>query len=74
MAAELLLIKFLAVAVTAFDFVILIDGVKRYNLALMEFPVGKSFLDDCTSRKNWRRQWCLAVVQHFGVAGGVVTL
>ena len=54
MTAELLLIRFLAVVVTVFDFVILIDSVKRYNLALMESSVGKPFLDDCTSRKNRR--------------------
>ena len=56
-AAELLLIKFLAVAVTVFDFVILIDGVKRDNLTLMEFPVRKPFSDDCTSRKDRKRWW-----------------
>ena len=55
MATELLLIKFLAVAVVVFDFVILIDGVKRDNLALLETSVGKTFSDDCTSRKNRRR-------------------
>ena len=53
MAAELLLIKFLAVAVTVFDFLILIDGVRRDNLAFMETSVCKTFLDDCTSRVNW---------------------
>ena len=52
MVAELLLIKFLAVAVTVFDFVILFDGVIRDNLALMETSVCKTFLDDCTSRVN----------------------
>ena len=52
MAAELLLIKFLAVAVTVFDFVILIDGVKKDNLTLMEISVCKTFSDDCTSRVN----------------------
>ena len=57
MAAELLLIKFIAVAVMVFDFVILIDGVKRDNLALMESSVGKTFSDDCTNRKNKRRWW-----------------
>ena len=36
------MIKFLAVAVTVFDFVILIDGVKRDNLALMETSVCKT--------------------------------
>ena len=55
MLAELLLIKFLAVAVTVFDFVILIDGMKRDNLALMETPVCKTFSDDCTSRVDRRR-------------------
>ena len=55
-AAELLLIKFLAVAITVFDFVILLEGVKRDNLALMEFSVGKRFSYDCTSRK-FRRGW-----------------
>ena len=52
MANELLLIKFLAVAVTVFDFVILIDGVKRDNLALTETSVCKMFSDDCTIREN----------------------
>ena len=41
MAAELLLIEFLAVA-AVFDFVTLINGVKQDNLAYMEFSVGKS--------------------------------
>ena len=58
MAAKLLLIKFLAVVVTVFDFVILIEGVKRNNLALMELSVGKTFSNDCTSRENRRRWWC----------------
>ena len=57
MAVELLLIKFLAVAVTVFDFEILIDGVKRDNLTLMESSVGKTFSNDCTSGKNRRRRW-----------------
>ena len=56
MASELMLIKFFAVAVTVFDFVILIDGVKQDNLVLMETSVCKTFSDDCTSRKN-RRRW-----------------
>ena len=57
MAAELLLIQFLDVAVTVFDFVMLIDGVKRDNLALIELLVGKTFSDDCTSRKDRRGWW-----------------
>ena len=56
MAAKLPVIEFLAVAVTVFDFVILIDGVKRDNFALMESSVGKTFSNDCTSRKNSRRR------------------
>ena len=55
MAVELLLIKSLAVAITVFDFVILIDDVKRDNPALMESFMGKMFLDNCDSRKNRRR-------------------
>ena len=56
MAAELLSIKFLAVAVTVFDFVILIDGIKRDNLARMETSVCTTLLDACTSRKNRSRR------------------
>ena len=52
MAAVLMLIKFLAAIVTVFDFVILIHGVKRDNLDLMEPSVCKTFSDDCTRRKN----------------------
>ena len=48
MAAELPVIEFLAVTVTVFDFVNLIDGVERDNFALMELSVYKSFLDDRT--------------------------
>ena len=55
--AELLLVKFLAVTIMVFDFVILVDGVIRDNLALMKSSVGKTFLDDCTSRKYRRRWW-----------------
>ena len=53
-----------------FDFVILVDGVKRDNLALMEFPVHKPFSDDCTRRENRNRWWrsCCAVV--FGCGWG----
>ena len=58
MATELMLIKFFTVAFTVFDFVILIDSVKRNNLTLMESSVNKTFLDDCTSRENRRRWWC----------------
>ena len=57
MAAELLLIEFLAVAAMVFDFVILIDGVKRDNLALMEFSVGKTCSYDCTSREHRGGWW-----------------
>ena len=57
MATELLLIKVLAVAVTVFDFVILIDGVKRDNLALTELSVCKPFSDDRTIRKNSSVCW-----------------
>ena len=44
MAAELLLIKLLAIVVTVFDLVILIDGVKRDDFALVEFTIGKKAL------------------------------
>ena len=54
MAAELLLFKFLAVAVPVFDFVILIDDVKRDNLAFIKLFVSKTFSDDCASRKHRR--------------------
>ena len=57
MATEFLLTKFFAVAVTVFHFVILIDGVKQDNLALMEIAVGKTFSYDGTSRK-YRREGC----------------
>ena len=50
-------IKFLAVALTAFYLVILIDGVKRDNLAFVEFSVGKVFLYDCTSREHSSGLW-----------------
>ena len=72
MAMELLWIKFLAVAITVFDFVLLIDGVKRYNLALMETSVGKPSSDDCTSREN-RRKWWRNFGVRFWFAGGVAT-
>ena len=58
MVTELLLIKFLAVTVRLFDFVILIDGVKQDNFTLMEFSVGKTFSYDDTNRK-YRREWWL---------------
>ena len=73
MLAELLLIKFLAVAITVFDFIILIDGVKRDNLALVESFIGKTFSDDCTSRKKGEGGG-VALVRKFWVAGGVATL
>ena len=41
MAAELLLIKFLVIAITVFDLVILIDGVIRDGFAFVEFSIGK---------------------------------
>ena len=53
----MLLIKFLAVAVTVFDLVILIDGVKRDNLAFVEFFVGKTFSYDCTIREHSSELW-----------------
>ena len=56
MAAELPGIEFLAVAVKAFDFVILIDGVKRDNFPLIE-PVCKPFLDDRTIWENSSVCW-----------------
>ena len=48
MAAELLLIKLLAVAITVFDSVILIDGVVRDDFALVVFSIGKTLVYDCT--------------------------
>ena len=63
MAVELLLIKFLAVAVIVFDFVILIDGVKQDNLALV---VSKMFLYDGSSRKDRREGWSVGGVLHSG--------
>ena len=66
MAAELLLIKFLAVAVTVLDFVILIDRVKRDNLALMEISVCKTFSYDCTSREHRRGWLCSSDAVHLG--------
>ena len=76
MAVELPLIKFLAV-VTVFDFVILIDGVKRDNLALMEFSIGKTFSDNCISKEHRRGLWPgegAPGVQCIWVVGGVATL
>ena len=57
MAAELPLIKFLAVAVTVFDFVILIGVVKRDNFALMKPSVCKPFSDDRTIGENSSVCW-----------------
>ena len=57
MAPELLLIKFLAVAVTAFYLVILIDVVIRDDFAFVEFSVGKTFLYDCTNREHSSGLW-----------------
>ena len=62
MAAELPVIKFLAVAVSVFDFVILIDGVKRNNFALMESSVCKPFSDDRTIWENSSVRWRVATV------------
>ena len=70
MATELLLIIFLAVAVTVFDLVVLIDGVKRDDLGFVEFFVGKTFLYDCTIREHsselWTRGCALGVAVHLG--------
>ena len=57
MAAELPLIKFFAVTVTVFDFVILIDGVKCDYFAFMESSACKPFTDDRTIWKNSNVCW-----------------
>ena len=57
MAAELLLIKFLAVTDTVFNLLILIDGVKQENHTFVEFSVSKTYLYDCTSREHSRGLW-----------------
>ena len=57
MTADFPLIKFFAVAITVFDFVILIGGVKRDYLAFMESSACKSFTDDCTIRGNSSVCW-----------------
>ena len=57
MAAKLPLIKFFTVAVTVFDFVILIEGVKRDYLAFMESSACKPFMDDCTIWENSSVYW-----------------
>ena len=53
-----------------FDLVILIDGVKRDNLAFMEFSVGKRFACDCTIREHssglWTGGCALAGAVHSG--------
>ena len=52
MATEMPLIKFFAVTVTVFDFVILVDGVKCDYFAFMESSACKPFTDDHTIREN----------------------
>ena len=54
MAADLLFIKLLAVAVTVFDLVILIDGVIRGDFTFVEFTVDKTFAYDGTIREHGR--------------------
>ena len=46
-AAELPLIECFAVANMVFDFVILIDGIKSDDFALMEPSACKPFTDNC---------------------------
>ena len=84
MAAELPVIKFLAVAVTLFDFVMLIDCVKRDDFALIEPSACKSFTDDCTIWENcsacWGvdtlcRRWVVdRKIRGVGIGNGVVLL
>ena len=59
MVAELPLIEFfaVAVAVTVFDFVILVDGVKRDYFAFMESSVCNPFTDDHTIWENSNVCW-----------------
>ena len=57
MAAELPVIEFVTVAVTVFDFVILIDGVKRDYHAFMESSACKPFTDDCIIQEDSSVCW-----------------
>ena len=52
MAAKLRFIKLFAVIVTVFDFVTLIDGVKRDYFPFMESSACKPFTNDHTIREN----------------------
>ena len=62
MAADFLLIKLLAVAVTVFDSVILIDGVIRDDFAFVEFTIGKTFACDRTIGEHCWLLWTDGVV------------
>ena len=70
MAVELLLIILLAVAVTVFDLVILIDGVVRDAFVFVEFSFRKIFLYNCIIREHgsllWTRGFALAGAVHSG--------
>ena len=57
MAAELPLVKFFAVTVTVFDFVILINSVKSDYLAFMESSACKPLTDDRTMWENSSACW-----------------
>ena len=57
MASELLLIKLLAVAVTVFDLVKLIDVIIRDDFAFMKFSISKMFEYDCTIGEHGWLLW-----------------